>query len=75
MTSKKYSKNFVVSLVLMPILIQIVIMLVTGNLRTGVAVMGAFSLVRFRSVPGVVINESGVTQNTAPAEDTAEQPL
>jgi uncharacterized membrane protein YhiD involved in acid resistance len=52
MSSKKYTKNFVVTLVLMPLLIQLVIMMVNGNLGTGVAVMGAFSLVRFRSVPG-----------------------
>lgn len=52
MTGKSYSKSFVSTLVMMPLLIQIVIMLVNGNLGTGVAVMGAFSLVRFRSVPG-----------------------
>lgn len=52
MSSKKYSKNFVTTLAIMPVLVQIVIMLVNGNLGTGVAVMGAFSLVRFRSVPG-----------------------
>jgi len=47
-----YKKNFVVTLALMPAIVQMVIMLVNGNLGTGVAVMGAFSLVRFRSVPG-----------------------
>lgn len=47
-----YSKNFVVTIALLPALIQAVIMLVNGNLGTGVAVMGAFSLVRFRSAPG-----------------------
>jgi len=47
-----YSKNFVVTLVLMPVLVQLVIMLVNGNLGTSVAVLGTFSLVRFRSVPG-----------------------
>lgn len=52
MSNKNYSKNFVITLSLMPALVQIVIMLVNGNLGTGVAVMGAFSLVRFRSVPG-----------------------
>jgi len=48
----KYSKNFVITLALLPALIQLVIMMVNGNLGAGVAVMGAFSLVRFRSVPG-----------------------
>lgn len=47
-----YTKNFVVTLALLPVLIQIVIMMVNGNLGTGVAVLGAFSLIRFRSVPG-----------------------
>jgi len=47
-----YTKGFVVTLALMPAIVQMVIMLVNGNLGTGVAVMGAFSLVRFRSVPG-----------------------
>ena len=36
----------------LPFIVQTVIMLVNGNVGTGVAVMGAFSLVRFRSVPG-----------------------
>lgn len=49
---KVHSQNFVISLVLLPIVVQIVIMLVNGNLGTGVAVMGAFTLVRFRSLPG-----------------------
>lgn len=47
-----YTKGFVVTLALLPAIVQVVIMLVNGNLGTGVAVMGAFSLVRFRSVPG-----------------------
>lgn len=46
------TKSFVVTLALLPAIVQVVIMLVNGNLGTGVAVMGAFSLVRFRSVPG-----------------------
>lgn len=47
-----YSKSFVVTLSLLPAIVQVVIMLVNGNLGVGVAVMGAFSLVRFRSVAG-----------------------
>ena len=47
-----YSKSYIMSLVLLPALVQAVIMLVNGNLGTGVAVVGAFSLVRFRSLPG-----------------------
>ncbi len=47
-----HSKNFTMSLVLLPTLVQFVIMLVNGNLGTSVAVLGTFSLARFRSVPG-----------------------
>lgn len=46
------SKGFVMTIAILPVIVQMVIMLVNGNLGTGVAVMGAFSLVRFRSVPG-----------------------
>ncbi len=52
MLSGKYSKSYVISLVLLPPTVQIVIMMVNGNLGTGMAVLGAFSLIRFRSVPG-----------------------
>ncbi|MFR4440161.1 MAG: DUF4956 domain-containing protein [Hungatella sp.] len=47
-----YSKNFILTLILLPAIVQSVILLVNGNVGTGVAVMGAFSLVRFRSAPG-----------------------
>ncbi len=47
-----YSKNFIVTLAILPVLVQSVIMLVNGNLGTGMAVLGAFSLIRFRSVAG-----------------------
>lgn len=52
MYKNKYSKSFVITLALLPAIVQVVIMLVNGNIGTGVAVMGAFSLVRFRSIPG-----------------------
>ena len=48
----KITKSFATSLVLLPAIVQTVIMMVNGNIGTGVAVMGAFSLIRFRSVPG-----------------------
>lgn len=48
----KYSKNFVVTLALLPLIVQMVITLVNGNLGAGIAVMGVFNLVRFRSIPG-----------------------
>lgn len=47
-----YSKNFVVTLAVLPLIVQLVIMLVNGNIGAGIAVMGVFNLVRFRSIPG-----------------------
>lgn len=52
MYRSRYTKSFVVTLALLPAVVCVVIMLVNGNVGTGVAVAGAFSLVRFRSVPG-----------------------
>lgn len=48
----RYTKSFVITLALLPAIVCVVIMMVNGNIGTGVAVAGAFSLVRFRSVPG-----------------------
>ena len=48
----RYTKSFVITLALLPAVVCVVIMMVNGNIGTGVAVAGAFSLVRFRSVPG-----------------------
>ena len=48
----RYTKSFVVTLALLPAVVCVVIMMVNGNVGTGVAVAGTFSLVRFRSVPG-----------------------
>ena len=50
--TKKYSKNFIITLIILPLLVQVVIMMVNGNLGTSVAILGAFSLIRFRSMPG-----------------------
>lgn len=52
MITSKYSKNYVVTLAILPILVSTVMIMVNGNLGTGVAIAGAFSLVRFRSLPG-----------------------
>lgn len=48
----RYTKSYVITLALLPTVVCVVIMLVNGNVGTGVAVAGAFSLVRFRSAPG-----------------------
>ncbi len=52
MYKSKPSGSFIVTLALMPAVVQMVIMLVNGNIGAGIAVMGAFNLVRFRSIPG-----------------------
>lgn len=49
---QRTSRGYALTLALLPAIVQMVIMLVNGNIGTGVAVMGAFSLVRFRSAPG-----------------------
>lgn len=48
----RYTKSFVITVALLPAVVCVVIMMVNGNVGTGVAVAGAFSLVRFRSVAG-----------------------
>lgn len=52
MFKTRYTKSFVTTLALLPAVVCVVIMMVNGNVGAGVAVAGAFSLVRFRSVPG-----------------------
>ena len=52
MKSSKYSKNYIITLAILPLLVSTVMIMVNGNLGTGVAIAGAFSLVRFRSMPG-----------------------
>lgn len=53
--TSKYSKNFLITITLLPILVQAVMLMVNGNLGTSIAIMGAFGLVRFRSIPGTSI--------------------
>lgn len=52
MYRSRYTKSFVLTLALLPAVVCVVIMMVNRNVGAGVAVAGAFSLVRFRSVPG-----------------------
>lgn len=48
----KFTKSFVTTLALLPAIVCVVIMMVNGHIGAGLAVAGAFSLVRFRSAPG-----------------------
>ena len=52
MFKSEHTKSFLVTLALLPAVVCVVIMMVNGNIGAGVAVAGAFSLVRFRSAPG-----------------------
>lgn len=52
MYNTRYSKSFVVTLAMLPAIVCVIIAMVNGSIGAGVAVAGAFSLVRFRSVPG-----------------------
>ena len=51
-TTSRYSKNFLITLSMLPLLVEAVIIMVNGNLGTSVAILGAFGLVKFRSLPG-----------------------
>ncbi len=44
--------GFLVALALIPVISQTVIHMVNGSIGAGIAVAGAFSLIRFRSIPG-----------------------
>jgi len=46
------SKFMMISTLIVPAIVQVIIMMVNGNIGAGVAAAGAFSLVRFRSIPG-----------------------
>ena len=46
------TKSFAVTLALLPGIVCVVILMVSGSIGAGVAVAGTFSLVRFRSAPG-----------------------
>lgn len=56
--NNNYTKSFASTLALIPAIVCVVIMMVNGNVGVGVAVAGAFSLIRFRSLPGTA-NEIG----------------
>ena len=47
-----YNKNMVITLSVLPIIVYGVLSAVNGNLGGAVAVLGVFSLIRFRSIPG-----------------------
>jgi len=50
--SEETTRSYLLTVAVLPALVAVVIMLVNGNIGAGVAVAGAFSLIRFRSAPG-----------------------
>lgn len=56
----RYTKSFVMTLTTLPAAVAMVIIMVNGSVGTGVAVAGAFSLIRFRSVPGTAREISAI---------------
>ena len=52
LSQEKSTRSFALTLAMLPAVVQVVIMLVNGNIGTGVAIAGAFGLVRFRSATG-----------------------
>ena len=59
-SSERCTKNFVITLALLPVLVEVIILMTSGSLGTAVAVAGAFSLVRFRSLPGTSREIAGI---------------
>ncbi len=47
-----YSESFVISLIMLPPVIAIIILLIGNNVARAFSLVGAFSLIRFRSAPG-----------------------
>lgn len=52
MKTSRTSRNFLITLTVLPLLVQAVMIMVNGSLGTSIAILGAFSLVRFRSIAG-----------------------
>ena len=52
MVTSQTSKNFLITLTTLPLLVMAVMIMINGNLGTSIAILGAFSLIRFRSIQG-----------------------
>ena len=50
--TSRTSKNMLVTLATLPVLVMAVMIMINGSLGTSIAVLGAFSLIRFRSIAG-----------------------
>ncbi|MBR0424218.1 DUF4956 domain-containing protein [Candidatus Saccharibacteria bacterium] len=56
LTIRNTTKGFLVTLTVLPLLVMAVMMMINGNLGTSIAILGAFSLIRFRSIRGSARN-------------------
>lgn len=52
MKTSQATKGFLVTLATLPLLVMAVMIMINGNLGTSIAILGAFSLIRFRSIQG-----------------------
>lgn len=52
MKTSRTSKSFLITLATLPLLVMAVMIMINGNLGTSIAILGAFSLIRFRSIQG-----------------------
>ena len=52
MKTSRTSRNFLITLTILPLLVEVVMLMVNGSLGTSIAILGAFSLIRFRSIAG-----------------------
>jgi len=50
--NKRYSKNFAITILLLPAIMTVVIPFIATDLKKAVSLAGIFALVRFRSIPG-----------------------
>ncbi|MBQ6130360.1 DUF4956 domain-containing protein [Candidatus Saccharibacteria bacterium] len=50
--TSRTTKNFLITLTVLPLLVEVVMLMVNGSLGTSIAILGAFSLIRFRSIAG-----------------------
>ena len=52
MKTSQTTKSFTITLATLPLLVMAVMIMINGNLGTSIAILGAFSLIRFRSIQG-----------------------
>lgn len=56
LTTRNTTKGFLITLTILPVLVMAVMVMINGNLGTSIAILGAFSLIRFRSMRGSARN-------------------